>query len=60
MLENDIEVWLNLNIIPEDFTISLFGSSVGAFITFACLAAAIGAYKQHVTAKEEAAAKEAK
>lgn len=57
---NEAQVWLNLNIIPEDFTISLFGSSVGAFITFACLAAAIGAYKQHVTAKEEAATKEAK
>ena len=57
---NEAQVWLNLQIIPDDFTISLFGSSVGAFITFACLAAAIGAYKQHVTAKEEAAAKEAK
>ena len=40
--------------------VSIFGSSVGAFITFAVLAAAVGAYKQHVTAKEEAAAKEEK
>ena len=50
---NEAQVWLNLHIIPEDFTVSIFGSSVGAFITFAVLAAAVGAYKQHVTAKEE-------
>ena len=48
---NEAQVWLNLHIIPENFTISIFGSSVGAFITFAVLAAAVGAYKQHVTAK---------
>ena len=57
---NEAQVWLNLHIIPENFTISVFGSSVGAFITFAVLAAAVGAYKQHVNAKEEAAAKEVK
>lgn len=57
---NEAQVWLNLHIIPENFTISIFGSSVGAFITFAVLAAAVGAYKQHVTAKEEAVAKEEK
>lgn len=57
---NEAQVWLNLHIIPENFTISIFGSSVGAFITFAVLAAAVGAYKQHVTAKEEATAKEEK
>ena len=57
---NEAQVWLNLHIIPEDFTISIFGSSVGAFITFAVLAAAVGAYKHHVTAKEETAAKEEK
>ena len=57
---NEAQVWLNLHIIPEDFTVSIFGSSVGAFITFAVLAAAVSAYKQHVTAKEEAAAKEEK
>ena len=49
---NEAQVWLNLHIIPEDFTVSIFGSSVGAFITFAVLAAAVGAYKQHVTAKD--------
>lgn len=32
---NEAQVWLNLHIIPEDFTVSIFGSSVGAFITFA-------------------------
>ena len=57
---NEAQVWLNLHIIPENFTISILGSSVGAFITFAVLAAAVGAYKQHVTAKEEAATKEEK
>ena len=57
---NEAQVWLNLHIIPEDFTVSIFGSSVGAFITFAVLAAAVGAYKQHAPAKEEAAAKEEK
>ena len=57
---NEAQVWLNLHIILENFTISIFGSSVGAFITFAVLAAAVGAYKQHVTAKEEAATKEEK
>lgn len=57
---NEAQVWLNLHIIPENFTISIFGSSVGAFITFAVLAATVGAYKQHVTAKEEAATKEEK
>ena len=57
---NEAQVWLNLHIIPENFTISIFGSSVGAFITFAVLAAAVGAYKQHVNAKEEAAEKEVK
>lgn len=57
---NEAQVWLNLHIISENFTISIFGSSVGAFITFAVLAAAVGAYKQHVTAKEEAATKEEK
>ena len=57
---NEAQVWLNLHIIPENFTVSIFGSSVGTFITFAVLAAAVGAYKQHVTAKEEAATKEEK
>ena len=57
---NEAQVWLNLHIIPEDFTVSIFGSSVGAFITFAVLAAAVGAYILYVSAIEEAAAKEEK
>ena len=57
---NEAQVWLTLHIIPEDFTVSIFGSSVGAFFTFAVLAAAVGAYKQHVTAQEEAAEMEEK
>ena len=55
---NEAQVWLNLHY--SKTLVSIFGSSVGAFITFAVLAAAVGAYKQHVTAKEEAAAKEEK
>lgn len=55
---NEAQVLLNLTIIPEDFTISLFSSPVGAFVTFAVLAAAVGAYKAHSEAK--LAAKEEK
>ncbi|HIW18520.1 MAG TPA: electron transport complex subunit E [Candidatus Faecalicoccus intestinipullorum] len=51
---NTAQVILDLSLFPEDFTISLFGSPVGAFITFACLAAALGAYKTHLDAKEKA------
>ena len=51
---NTAQVILDLSLFPEDFTISLFGSPVGAFITFACLAAAVGAYKTHLDAKEKA------
>ena len=50
---NTAQVILDLSLFPEDFTISLFGSPVGAFITFACLAAAVGAYKTHLDAKEK-------
>ena len=51
---NTAQVLLNVTLFPEDFTISLFGSPVGAFITFACLASALGAYKMHLEAKEKA------
>lgn len=51
---NTAQVLLNITLFPEDFTISLFGSPVGAFITFACLASALGAYKMHLEAKEKA------
>ncbi len=49
---NTAQVLLDLTLFPEDFTISLFGSPVGAFITFACLASLVGAYKVHLEAKE--------
>lgn len=51
---NEAQVLLNLHLIPEDFTISLFNSPVGAFITFAVLAAVVGVIKQKLEAKEAA------
>lgn len=55
---NDAQVLLNLRLIPEEYVISMFNSPVGAFVTFAILAAAVGAYKSQCEAKE--AAKEVK
>ena len=52
---NEAQVLFSLRLIPEDFTISMFSSPLGAFMTFACLAAALTAYKQHVQKKEAAA-----
>ena len=54
---DEAQVLLNVTLIPEEYTIGLFNSPVGAFITFACLAAALTAYKTH--AEEKAAAKAA-
>ena len=45
-----------IQLIPEDFTISMFSQPVGAFCTFACLAAALSAYKSW---SEKKAAKKA-
>lgn len=42
---NTEQVWMNLSLIPEEFRISLFSSPLGAFMTFAFLAAALTAYK---------------
>ncbi len=42
-----------VRLIPEGFEIPMFTSQVGAFLTFACLAAAISAYKNHQSAKAE-------
>lgn len=53
------QVWMNIRIIPEQFTISLFSAPFGAFMTFAIIAAALTAYKKHLAAKE-APEKEAK
>ncbi len=52
---NESQVLFSFQIIPDDFTISMFSSSVGAFITFACLAAAVAAYKARAEKKEEEA-----
>lgn len=48
---DETQVIFNLRIIPEEYTIGLFSSPVGAFLTFACLAAALTAYKSHADAK---------
>lgn len=48
---NEAQVWLNVRLIPEAYTISLFNSPVGAFITFAILAALVGAHKKHADEK---------
>ncbi len=42
---NPNQIFFTCEIIPEAYTISLFKDSIGAFITFACLAAALNAYK---------------
>lgn len=57
---NTDQVWMNLHIIPEDFTIGLFSSPLGAFMTFAFLAAALTTYKAHAARKKDAAAAAAK
>lgn len=52
----------SIRLIPEDYVISMFSQPVGAFITFALLAGALAAYKNHQNAKaekKEAAAKAA-
>ncbi|MBQ3460429.1 MAG: electron transport complex subunit RsxE [Solobacterium sp.] len=49
-----------LRLIPKGFEIPMFSSQVGAFLTFACLAAAIAAYKNSLAAKEKAKTKGAK
>lgn len=56
---NEAQVLFSLRLIPDAYTISMFSSPLGAFMTFACLAAALTSYKQHVKKKEEAASKAA-
>lgn len=50
---NADQIFFKFQLIPEDFTISMFSSPVGAFVTFALLAAALGWYKDVATKKEE-------
>lgn len=61
---NEAQVLFSLQLIPEDYTIQLFSSPLGAFMTFAFLAAGLTAYKNHAAKKEKdkeaAAAKAAK
>lgn len=37
----------SFQIIPDDFTISMFAQPFGAFVTFACLAAGLAAFQTH-------------
>lgn len=55
---DETQVLLNVRIIPDDYVISMFSSPVGAFVTFAVLAALVSVYKNH--ADQKAAAKEVK
>lgn len=57
---NEAQIWFNIQIIPKAYTITMFSAPFGAFITFAILAAALTAYKNHLSAKEAAAAQKAK
>lgn len=50
----------SITLIPESFIIPLFSTPVGAFITFACIAAALGAYKMQAEAKNAPAKTAAK
>ena len=50
----------SIRIIPEEFTISMFSQPFGAFCTFAILAAALAAYKNHQAEKAKKLEKEAK
>lgn len=55
---DETQVLFNIRILPDDYVISMFSSPVGAFVTFAILAALVSVYKNH--ANQKAAAKEVK
>lgn len=55
---DETQVLFNVRILPDDYVISMFSSPVGAFVTFAILAALVSVYKNH--ADQKAAAKEVK
>ncbi|MGM9946826.1 electron transport complex subunit RsxE [Floccifex sp.] len=57
---NTAQVLLSFTIIPEQYTISMFGSSVGAFVTFAILAAIVASMKNKEADRIAQAEKEAK
>lgn len=55
---DETQVLFNIRILPDDYVISMFSSPVGAFVTFAILAALVSVFKNH--ADQKAAAKEVK
>ena len=55
---DETQVLFNIRILPDDYVISMFSSPVGAFVTFAILAALLSVYKNH--ANQKVAAKEVK
>ena len=55
---DETQVLFNIRILPDDYVISMFSSPVGAFVTFAILAALVSIYKNH--ADQKVAAKEVK
>ena len=55
---DETQVLFNIRILPDDYVISMFSSPVGAFVTFAILAALVNVYKNH--ADQKVAAKEVK
>ena len=55
---DETQVLFNIRILPDDYVISMFSSPVGAFVTFAILAALVSVYKNH--ADQKVASKEVK
>lgn len=53
---DEAQILFSLRLIPEDFTIALFSAPLGAFITFAFLAAGLTCYKNHAAKKAAAKA----
>ncbi len=54
---DETQILFSLRLIPEDFTIQLFSTPLGAFMTFAFLAAGLTLWKKHSAEKAEAAKK---
>ncbi len=54
---DETQILFSLRLIPEAYTIQMFSMPLGAFMTFACLAAALTGYKNHIQKKEDAAKK---
>lgn len=57
---NEAQTLFSITLIPEDYTIALFSTPLGAFMTFAILAACLTAYKKHADAKQKAKTAERK